>query len=55
MVPFALSQVVYLLSYYGLMLPTGYALAFKFGYGVRGVWRLGARWLQGRDFQPHQL
>ncbi|OLP92287.1 Multidrug and toxin extrusion protein 2 [Symbiodinium microadriaticum] len=34
----AAGSVVYLLSYYGLMLPTGYALAFKFGYGVRGVW-----------------
>ena len=45
-----LAQVVYLVSYYGLMLPTGYALAFKFGYGVRGVWRLCARVLQGKDF-----
>ncbi|CAE7777323.1 Slc47a2 [Symbiodinium sp. CCMP2592] len=34
----AAGSVVYLVSYYGLMLPTGYALAFKFGYGVRGVW-----------------
>ncbi|CAJ1444784.1 unnamed protein product [Effrenium voratum] len=31
-------SVVYLLSYYGLMLPAGYALAFPFGLGVRGVW-----------------
>ena len=33
-------EVVYLLSYYGLMLPAGYALAFPFGLGVRGVWLL---------------
>lgn len=32
------SSVVYLLSYYGLMLPAGYALAFHFGCGVKGIW-----------------
>ncbi|CAK9031841.1 unnamed protein product [Durusdinium trenchii] len=32
------SSVVYLLSYYGLMLPAGYFLAFHFGLGVKGIW-----------------
>lgn len=32
------TQVVYLLSYYGLMLPAGYALAFHYGCGVKGIW-----------------
>ena len=36
------SSVVYLLSYYGLMLPAGYALAFHFGFGVKGIWRLAS-------------
>lgn len=32
------SSVVYMLSYYGLMLPVGCLLAFRMGHGVRGVW-----------------
>ena len=35
------AEVVYLLSYYGLMLPAGYALAFHYGCGVKGIWRPG--------------